>query len=167
MCLRFKFCSSYSQLVMKFVPPMLSKEWNHFCICSASACKNQIKMQFSSINNRNLEKSSRTLILLDHIKHFTTKNLNNSQQKLGSAYAQSVRKCSNIKLLGKIERKEKKNWKIDQGHRRFWFRQKQFIIISSLCTFKISFKSVNVISMGGSQKEVGLNMLHGIMLARS
>jgi hypothetical protein len=42
------------------------------------------------------------------------------QQKIGSAYAQSSRKCSNIKILAKIERKE---WNsclnIDQGHIMF------------------------------------------------
>jgi hypothetical protein len=41
-------------------------------------------------------------------------------KKFGSAYAQSPRKCSNTKILAKIEGIESKIFgKIDQGHIRF------------------------------------------------
>ena len=44
------------------------------------------------------------------------------KKKFGSAYAQSPRKCSNIKILAKIEAKEAKFFpKIYEGHIRIWF----------------------------------------------
>ncbi len=60
-----------------------------------------------------------------------------SQKKIGSTYAQSPRKCSNIEILAKIEGKEAKFFsKIYKGHIRIWFRSKKIKIISCLCTFK-------------------------------
>ncbi len=61
-------------------------------------------MPFSTVKNRNFEKPSRIP------SHMTTVNIfkksDTSQQKIGSAYAQSPRKCSNIEIPAKIERKE-------------------------------------------------------------
>jgi hypothetical protein len=47
------------------------------------------------------------------------------------------KKCSNFKLLAKIERNEA-NFFFEnyQGHIRIWFRPKKFKIISCLCTLK-------------------------------
>jgi hypothetical protein len=83
-------------------------------------------MQISPIKNPNFEKpswnlSNRTKVKILEKKFF----LNISQKQFGSAYAQSSRKCSNIKILAKIERKRSKIFKF-----------KIFKIISCLCTFK-------------------------------
>ena len=57
-----------------------------------------------------------------------------SQKQFGSAYAQSPRKCSNIKILAKIEGKEaKKISKIYEGHIRIWFRSKKSSKLSHAC----------------------------------
>jgi hypothetical protein len=55
-------------------------------------------MQISPIKNTNFEKPSRNL------SNRTLFDI--SQKKFGSAYAQSPRKCSNIKILAKIKGKE-------------------------------------------------------------
>jgi hypothetical protein len=60
-------------------------------------------MQISTIRNRNFEKplwnpSKRTQV--NFLEKFF---LDISQQKFGSAYAQSPRKCSNFEILTKIE----------------------------------------------------------------
>ncbi len=57
-----------------------------------------------------------------------------SQKKFGSAYAQSLRKCSNIEILAKIEGKEAKFFsKIYEGHIRIWFRSKKKSKLSHAC----------------------------------
>ncbi len=65
-------------------------------------------MQISPIKNQNFEKPSRNLSDRTKVKILTKKNLDISQKKFGSAYAQSPRKCSNIEILAKIEGKEAK-----------------------------------------------------------
>jgi hypothetical protein len=77
-------------------------------------------MQISSIKNPNFEKPSRNLCNRTKVK-ILKKNFFGylSKTKSGSAYAQSPRKCSNIEILAKIERKEAKNFsKIYKGHIR-------------------------------------------------
>jgi hypothetical protein len=63
-------------------------------------------MQFSTINNPNFEKPSR--YPSDRTKGKKKKNSDTSQvaTQIGSAYVQSLRKCSNIGILVKTERKE-------------------------------------------------------------
>ncbi len=91
-------------------------------------------MQFLTINNQNFEKSSR--ILSNRRTSYQKNCFDTSEQKIGSACAQSPRKCSNIGILAKIEGKESKFIsKVDQGHIRFGFRSKKFKIISCLCNF--------------------------------
>jgi hypothetical protein len=63
-------------------------------------------MQFSIINNRNFEKSPRIPSNRAKVNILQQKNSDISQQKIGYAYDQSPRKCSNIELLAKIEEKE-------------------------------------------------------------
>jgi hypothetical protein len=60
-------------------------------------------MQISTIKNQNLEKSSRNLSNRTIVKILKKKFLDISQQKFGSAYAQSLLKCSNFEILAKIE----------------------------------------------------------------
>jgi hypothetical protein len=68
------------------------------------------------------------------VKILKKKILGISQKKFGSAYAQSPRKCSNIKILAKIEGKEaKKISKIYEGHIRIWFRSKKNSKLSHAC----------------------------------
>jgi hypothetical protein len=78
-------------------------------------------MQISAIINRNLEKPSRNPSNRNILPE--KKLFDGSLKKFGSAYAQSLQKCSNIQILAKIEGKEQIFCrKIDQGHIRFWFR---------------------------------------------
>jgi hypothetical protein len=65
-------------------------------------------MQISPIKNLNFEKPSRNLCNRTKVKILENKFLDISKKKFGSAYAQSPRKCSNIKILAKIEGKEAK-----------------------------------------------------------
>jgi hypothetical protein len=67
------------------------------------------------IKNQNFEKPSRNLS-----KDFEEKNFfGYFFKKFGSEYAQSPRKCSNIKILAKIEGKEANFFlKIYEGHIR-------------------------------------------------
>jgi hypothetical protein len=69
--------------------------------------KNKLRCKYLIINNRNFEKSSRipSKRTKVNIKKII---LDTSQQKIGSAYAQSPRKCLNIQILAKIEGKESK-----------------------------------------------------------
>ena len=60
-------------------------------------------MQISTIKNQNLEKPSRNPFNRTIVKILEKKFLDISQKKFGSAYAQSPRKCSNFKILAKIE----------------------------------------------------------------
>jgi hypothetical protein len=80
--------------------------------------KSLIKMQISPIKNPNFEKPSRNLYNKTKVKILKKKFfLDISQKKFGSAFAQSPLKCSNIKILAKIEGKEAKNFsKIYEGH---------------------------------------------------
>jgi hypothetical protein len=66
-------------------------------------------MQISPIKNQNFEKPSRNPSNRTKVK-ILKKNFFwiALKKKLGSAYAQSPRKCSNIEILAKIERKEAK-----------------------------------------------------------
>jgi hypothetical protein len=81
--------------------------------------KSLIRMQISPIKNQNFEKPSRNLSKSTIVKILGKKLLDISQQKFGSAYAQSPRKCSNIEFLAKIEGKEAKFFsKIYEGHIR-------------------------------------------------
>jgi hypothetical protein len=76
-------------------------------------------MQISPIKNPNFEKPSRNLSNRIKVEILKKNILGISQKKFGSAYAQSPRKCSNIKILAKIEGKEaKKCSKIYKGHIR-------------------------------------------------
>ena len=82
--------------------------------------KSLIKMQISPIKNQNFEKPSRNLSDRTKVKILERKKfLGISQKKIGSAYAQSPRKCSNIEILAKMEGKEAKFFsKIYEGHIR-------------------------------------------------
>jgi hypothetical protein len=76
-------------------------------------------MQISPIKNLNFEKPSRNLSNRTKVKILKKKFLGYLSKKFGSAYAQSPRKCSNIKILAKIEGKEAKFLsKIYKGHIR-------------------------------------------------
>jgi hypothetical protein len=80
-------------------------------------------MQILTINNRNFQKLSRNPSNRTKVKIMKKKFLDSSSKKFGSAYAQSLRKCSNIEILVKIEGKEVKfSSKIYEGHIRIWFR---------------------------------------------
>ncbi len=77
-------------------------------------------MQILLTKNQNFEKPSRNLSDRTKVK-ILKKNffLDISQTKFGSAYAQSPQKCSNIKILAKIEGKEAIFFsKIYEGHKR-------------------------------------------------
>jgi hypothetical protein len=66
-------------------------------------------MLFSTINNRNFEKPSRNpsnKTKVNILFYFSQ----TSKQKICSTYAQSSQKCSNIKILIKIERKKSKKF---------------------------------------------------------
>jgi hypothetical protein len=66
-------------------------------------------MQILTINNRNFEKPPTNPSKRTKVKNLKKKKiLDSSSKKFGSAYAQSPRKCSNIKILAKIEGKEAK-----------------------------------------------------------
>ena len=74
-------------------------------------------MQIPPIKNQNLEKQSKNLSDRTKVKILKKIFLDISQNKFGSAYAQSPRKCSNIEILAKIEGKEAKFFsKIYEGH---------------------------------------------------
>ena len=76
-------------------------------------------MQISPTKNQNFEKPSRNLSNRTKMKILKKNFLDISQKKVGSAYAQSPRKCSNIEILAKIEGKEAKKFsKIYEGHIR-------------------------------------------------
>jgi hypothetical protein len=76
-------------------------------------------MQISHIKNPNFEKPSRNLSYRTKVKILKKKNFWISLKKIGSAYAQSPRKCSNIEILAKIEGIEAKFCsKIYEGHIR-------------------------------------------------
>ncbi len=76
-------------------------------------------MQISPLKNKNFKKPSRNLSNRIKVKILKKKNLDISQKKFGSAYAQSPRKCSNIEIMAKIKGKEAKFFsKIYEGHIR-------------------------------------------------
>ena len=60
-------------------------------------------MQISTIKNQNLEKPSRNPSNRTIVKILEKKIFGYLSKKFGSAYAQSPRKCSNMKILAKIE----------------------------------------------------------------
>jgi hypothetical protein len=91
-------------------------------------------MQILPIKNQKFEKPSRNPSNKTKVKILKKNFLDISQKKFGSTNA--PRKCSNIKILAKIEGKEAKFFlKIYEGHLRIRFRAKKFKIISCLCTF--------------------------------
>ncbi len=76
-------------------------------------------MQIWPIKNQNFEKPSWNPSNSTKVKIKKKKFLDISKNKFGSACAQSPRKCSNIKILAKIEGKESKIVsKIYEGHIR-------------------------------------------------
>ena len=76
-------------------------------------------MQISPIKNPNFEKPSRNLSKRTIVKILGKNFFGYLSKKLGSAYAQSPRKCSNIEILAKIEGKEANFFsKIYEGHIR-------------------------------------------------
>jgi hypothetical protein len=76
-------------------------------------------MQISPIKNQNFEKPSRNPSNRTKVEILKKIFLDISKKKFGSAYAQSQRKCSNIKILAKIEGKEAKFFSnIYEGHIR-------------------------------------------------
>jgi hypothetical protein len=80
--------------------------------------KSLIKMQISPIKNQNFEKPSRNPSNRTKVKILKTKYFGYLSKKVGSAYAQSPRKCSNIEILAKIEGKEAKFFsKIYEGYK--------------------------------------------------
>ncbi len=64
-------------------------------------------MQISTLKNQNLEKQSKNSSNRTIVKILEKKILRISQQKFGSAYGQSPRKCSNFEILAKIKGKAK------------------------------------------------------------
>jgi hypothetical protein len=76
-------------------------------------------MQISPIRYQNFENLSRNPSNRTKVKILRKKFLRNLSKKIGPAYAQSSRKCSNIEILAKIEGKEAKFFsKIYEGHIR-------------------------------------------------
>jgi hypothetical protein len=76
-------------------------------------------MQILPIKNQNFKKPSRNLSDRTKVKILKRKSFGYLSKKIGSAYAQSPRKCSNIEILAKIEGKEAKFFsKIYEGHVR-------------------------------------------------
>jgi hypothetical protein len=65
-------------------------------------------MQISPLKNPNFEKLSRNLSNRTKVKIWEKNFWDISKKKIGSAYAQSPRKCSNIEILSKMEGKEAK-----------------------------------------------------------
>jgi hypothetical protein len=63
-------------------------------------------MQISPIKNPNFEKPSNNLSNRTKVKVLEKIFFGYLSKKLGFAYAQSPRKCSNIEILAKIEGKE-------------------------------------------------------------
>jgi hypothetical protein len=64
-------------------------------------------MRISPTKNQNFEKPSRNLSNRTKVKILKQKKfLDISKKKFGSAYAQSPRKCSNIKILAWKEKKQ-------------------------------------------------------------
>jgi hypothetical protein len=63
-------------------------------------------MKILTINNRNFEKPSRNPSNMTKVKILGKIFFDSSPKKLGSEYAQSLRKCSNIEILAKILGKE-------------------------------------------------------------
>ncbi len=62
-------------------------------------------MQILTIKNQNFKKPSRNASNRTKVKILKKKNLlDNSSKKFGSVYAQSLRKCSNIKIRAKIDK---------------------------------------------------------------
>ncbi len=89
--------------------------------------KSQIKMQISTIKNSNFEKPLGTHLLGTKWTFWRKKFFSDiSPNKFGSPYAQSPRKCSNLKILAKIDGKEANFFpKIYQGHIRILFGSKK------------------------------------------
>ena len=76
-------------------------------------------MQISTIKNPNFEKPFRNPSNRTQVNILKKKFLDISPKKFGSAYAQSLRKCSNFKILAKIKGKEANFFlKIYQGNIR-------------------------------------------------
>jgi hypothetical protein len=66
-------------------------------------------MQILTINNRNFQNPSKHPSKRTKVKILERKKFwDSSSKKFGSAYAQSLRKCSNIEILAKMEGKEAK-----------------------------------------------------------
>jgi hypothetical protein len=65
-------------------------------------------MQILTTNSRNFEKSSKNPSNITKVKILGEKKFYSSPKKFGSAYVQSLHKCSNIEILAKIEGKELK-----------------------------------------------------------
>jgi hypothetical protein len=98
----------------KFVRRMLSMRCNRFPVCSAcdeigsayaqhtqaiifeNDSKSLIRMQISPMKNQNFEKPSRNLYKRTIVKILEKKIFGYLSTNFGSAYAQSLRKCSNI-----------------------------------------------------------------------
>jgi hypothetical protein len=76
-------------------------------------------MQISTLKNPNFEKPSRNPSNRTKVKILPKNFFGYLSKTFGSAYAQPPRKCSNIKILAKNERKEAKFFsKIYQGYIR-------------------------------------------------
>jgi hypothetical protein len=77
-------------------------------------------MQILTIKNPNFEKPFRNPSNRTQVNMLENIFSDISPKKFGSAYAQSLRKCSNFEILAKIEGKEANFLfsKIYQGHKR-------------------------------------------------
>ena len=76
-------------------------------------------MQISTIKNQIFQKPFRNPSNRTHVNILKKNFLDISPKTFGSAYAQSLQKCSNFEVLAKIEGKEAKFCtKIYQGHMR-------------------------------------------------
>jgi hypothetical protein len=96
--------------------------------------KSLIKMQISPIKNQNLKNRLGTYLIGPKWRYWKKFFLDISKKKFGSAYAQSLRKCSNIEILAKIEGKEAKFYsKIYEGHIRIYLGQQKNSKLSHAC----------------------------------
>ncbi len=94
-------------------------------------------MQILTIKNPNFEKPFRTHLMGPKWTFWKKLFLDISPKKFGSAYAQSLLKCSNFEILAKIEGKDEFFFEnLPREYKDLILVKKKFKIISCLCTFK-------------------------------
>ncbi len=141
----------------KFIPRMLSVQWNRFLVClvcdkivsayaqhahgifSKITQKSQIKMQISTIKNRNLEKPFRNPSNRTKVKIFGYLS-----KKIWFHVCSVTAKMFELQNSGENRRKRSEIF-FEYKDIRTWFRPKKFNIISCFCAFKIPSVSSNFI----------------------